>query len=409
MVLSSSNYPFLSIILTIAFLAAFCDLILIFLQINGIYDGTLQLLDYKSAQRTNVSVPYVFTEPLSQFRIEQLNLINEYIKVNITNNLPLTHIPHQTQLNFSQLIEMELPNKNKCKFRGKVFNLGLSKTGTSTMAHILRKELGFSCTRKPMVTCAYCPLWRYFKDSFLPLYVSPNDISWLFHSEPLHSDFLRTLQRANAFGDAPWNSLYPMYDQLIAPNHTKFILTVRDSTRDAVNSNMKMFARDYIRRILKNEEGKVQFDYTNFSKHAKPRIVEWEQFWMLSARQYELHNQNVINYFSQRQRLDDLLIINLAKESKKPINEQWFRITDFLGCDNVTKALPTKNRAKDRSANQIDFFPKDYMIRWWEYEKYPKSVINILEVVESMNGIYNQTKWNKLKHLYGQIYAKKKR
>merc|ERR1712032_1399167 len=107
---------------------------------------------------------------------------------------------------------------------------------------------------------------------------------------------------------------------------------------------------------------------TNFSKHAFPHKmgirIKWEQFWNLNARQYELHNQNVLNYFEKKRKMKDLLIINLGMESTKPINQQWNRITEFLGCPNVSKPLPIHNSANAKRANQIDFFPKNYTIKW---------------------------------------------
>ena len=74
----------------------------------------------------------------------------------------------------------------------------------------------------------------------MALYISTDDVSWAMFSEPFWTDFNEALRKSNVFLDAPWNYLYPFYDQMIPRNHSKFILLLRDSTRDLVNSNMKV-------------------------------------------------------------------------------------------------------------------------------------------------------------------------
>jgi len=200
--------------------------------------------------------------------------------------------------------------------------------------------------------------------------VSTEDISWTWHSKPFHHEFLEVLTKATSFGDAPWNHLYPLYDQLLPENHTKFILTVRDSTRDQVNSNMKMFARQYIKRMKSKGrvpmEEDIQYDYTNFTMSAGLMGVQysWKDFWTMNARNYETHNRKVQEYFKKRGRLKDLLVINLAEESRKEgLSEQWWKITNFLGCPNVTnKPLPREN-AGDRELEKKQKGFMDYQIR----------------------------------------------
>jgi len=133
-------------------------------------------------------------------------------------------------------------------------------------------------------------------DSMLPLYVSPDDISWAMFSRPFWRDFKETLRKSNAFYDAPWNYLYPYYDQMIPRNHSKFILLLRNSTREMVNSNMKMYVRT--RKAHNKISPKVQYDYKNWTLGPKPSAMteSWTDFWMLAARAYEKHNENVMEY-----------------------------------------------------------------------------------------------------------------
>ena len=80
----------------------------------------------------------------------------------------------------------------------------------------------------------------------LPLQTAVDDISWVFHIKKFYSYFMETLLHSDVFADSPWWCLYPLYDQLIPSKYSKFILTIRDSTRDWVNSHMKMLARQYV-------------------------------------------------------------------------------------------------------------------------------------------------------------------
>eukprot|EP01084_Bolivina_argentea_P197386 338281_1 len=186
-------------------------------------------------------------------------------------SFPLSHIPEQKALSLKELIRQEKwhrerdPNANKCGFEGKVFVLGASKTGTKTMGGILSTLLGYHCTYQPMHTCGFHPLDEYYQNSELALSVAPDDISWIFHSPLLYNDFIQSLKQSRSFSDLPWAFLYPLYDQLIPPGYSKFILLVRDSTRDVVNSNMKMLAR----------RDSVQFDYTNHTVHPRGIEVKW--------------------------------------------------------------------------------------------------------------------------------------
>eukprot|EP01083_Nonionella_stella_P095044 266746_1 len=318
-------------------------------------------------------------------------------------SFPLSHIPEQKALSLKELIRQEKwhrerdPNANKCGFEGKVFVLGASKTGTKTMGGILSTLLGYHCTYQPMHTCGFHPLDEYYQNSELALSVAPDDISWIFHSPLLYNDFIQSLKQSRSFSDLPWAFLYPLYDQLIPPGYSKFILLVRDSTRDVVNSNMKMLAR----------RDSVQFDYTNHTVHPRGIEVKWETFWMLNARQYEMHNRNVIEYFTKRNRLKDLLILNVAQESKKnTFSEQWFKITNFLQCDNITdRSIPHHNQAVRK---QMDFFPKNYSIQWQDFE-FPEEMKNIWKVVKVMNGTYDEHSWNMLKDGYGKAFSTKRK
>ena len=248
----------------------------------------------------------------------------------------------------------------------------------------------------------------------LPLFVSPDDVSWAMFSRPFWSDFNEALRKSSVFHDAPWNYLYPFYDQMIPRNHSKFILLLRDSTRDLVNSNMKMYVRG--RKKREKIPPEVQYDFTNWTLSPKPSGVSqgsWKDFWMITARGYEMHNQNVMDYFRAKGRLDDLLVLNLMEESKKmPFSEQWFKITQFLGCPNVTeKGLPHANTAQTSElknhVKQMDFFPSNFVIHW-QHHTFPHDMQKIVNAVKDMNGTFDALMWERLNQSYGHLFFDKK-
>ena len=320
--------------------------------------------------------------------------------LHIDTSLPGPHIPKHNEIPMADILAAEGPINTPCKFKGKIFCLGTQKTGTTTMKSILVDTFGYKCSHNPLITCDDTRLDPYMND-ILPSAVATDDISWVIHSKPFYNDFIQSVMSSNVFADSPWYHLYPFYDQLIPSNHSKFILTVRDSTRDVLNSRLKMLIRNLIKK--RNLDDNLQLDYTNASQYLHLRLYD---FWMLNARNYELHNQHVIEYFTKRGRLNDLLVINLVEESKKNVNEQWYKITDFLGCPNMNGSLPKKNSAGNK---QIDFFPKDFTINWENYTVFWKNMKMVFDFVRTVNGSYDERKWNRLKSFYDRSVHKKTR
>ena len=317
----------------------------------------------------------------------------------IDTSLPGPNIPKHNVIPMDDIHKTESGIQPKCKFKGKVFCLGNPKTGTTTMKEILLK-LRYQCGKTPLHTCGYNALHHYIYDIHLPLYVATDDISWVIHSKSFYRNFLYSIKSSAIFADGPWFFLYPYYDQLIPQNYSKFILTIRNSTRDVVNSMMKMKVRRGGNRTL-------QLDYRNVTQYLGKTpagcSLSWKAWAMMTARNHQRHNQNVIDYFTKRGRLKDLLIIDLSKESKKNKNEQWYKITKFLGCSNISGPLPISNNAKSKGY-QIDYYPKDYIINWKNYTLWKQETMwKIIEFVRNSNGVYDDKKWKQLKDLYGLI------
>lgn len=102
--------------------------------------------------------------------------------------------------------------------------------------------------------------------------------------------------------------------------------------------------------------------------------------------------------------MNDLLVLNLREESNRmPFSEQWYKITHFLGCPNVSEIrLPHHNSAQDsddRHVSQMDFFPRNYSINWQNYT-IPDRMKRIVDVVGNMEGTFDETRWRELKQAY---------
>ena len=234
--------------------------------------------------------------------------------------------------------------------------LGSCKTGTTTMTNILQNDLNYTTSAH---TWSYYPLWNYFQsDSWFALSTAVDDLSWVSQSPFCVDKFLKAIQRSNVFADSPWNYLWPIYEQLVPPNKSKYILTVRDSTRDVLNSNAKML-------LTRKEPTKNHAHFKN-AKTGHTKHGNWNDLWHLMARQYEKHIENVLRYFTSHNRMDDLLIINLKTESQKDsFRAQWDEITTFLGCPPITNRGLSHSNAAIKT--QADFFPTNYVFDWRSY------------------------------------------
>ena len=112
--------------------------------------------------------------------------------VNIPYN-PYPHIPIQlprrisTNLNKyprDKQIRLKITEERRfrygCQHRGKVFGIGMFKTGTSSLTDALN-ILGYPCAFGSSTTsCKHSPLWNYYYDWSFPYFIGSDDISWMF-------------------------------------------------------------------------------------------------------------------------------------------------------------------------------------------------------------------------------------
>eukprot|EP01083_Nonionella_stella_P133102 404669_1 len=296
---------------------------------------------------------------------------------------PATATQHSMEVSHRHIPQknIALPTNARCKHKGKVFVIGVCKTGTKTLKAMLRR-LGYRCNRNTTEmerACQYLPLSKWYKDVELINGVGVDDISWLFHSKRLYDLIALSTYRTLQSGDLPWAFLYPVFDKWY-PN-SKYILTVRSSTYDVLNSEMKQRVRANKWRVN----------------------ATWQHTYMVLARRYEMHNQNVKQYFRSMDKLQDLLVIDVHNESKQEI--PYKRIVEFLGCDldqHKHVQLPKRNV---HGHKQADFFPRNYTFDWRTFASYHNKYRRIFQLLDSQNrheSVYymDDEKWNRLKHIY---------
>jgi hypothetical protein len=200
----------------------------------------------------------------------------------------------------------------------KVFCIGLSRTGTTSLEHAL-KDLGYRLGD------------QHQGELLLPQYAVRN-------FRPI-IEFCLT---ADAFQDAPFSFpfTYVALDQSF-PN-AKFILSVRDSSdqwyRSLVKFHSKMFAG--ARVPTKDDLISSTYSYPGFvwesvkvllntseeeeDIYYKPRLVSY----------YDGHNSNVRDYFRHK---SNLLEINLSDKAA------YRKLCDFLGKEPVAEGFPWLN------------------------------------------------------------------
>jgi len=201
----------------------------------------------------------------------------------------------------------------------KVFGIGLIKTGTSTLGVCLGRLRYNHCT-------------GYFKltDKYVP-YLLAGDYKPIF-------ELART---KDSFEDLPWCS--PGFYQLLDKEFlgSKFILTVRDSTRW-----LKSFKREYFSGA---GPGLTQFVEATFDLSSDKSIIET----------YEKHNKDVQQYFQGR---DNLLVVDWEK------GDSWKELCNFLNQPVLDMPFPHVNRHVERKALMTLVFDGGPIFEaWYKY------------------------------------------
>jgi hypothetical protein len=176
----------------------------------------------------------------------------------------------------------------------KVFCIGFHKTGTTSLAEAL-KVLGYRVT-------------------------GPNGVKDPNIAENVLSMAYSLVDKYDAFQDNPWPIIYKELDSRYPDS--KFILTVRDAG-SWIRSQTRHFGYD--------ETPMRQWIYGVASPMGNEDIY---------VRRFERHNQEVKEYFKERQ--GQLLILDLAK------GDAWAHLCPFLGVSVPAMRFPHANRAEER-------------------------------------------------------------
>ena len=229
--------------------------------------------------------------------------------------------------------------KHNCQFTGKVFGVGMMKTGTTSLTDALL-DLGYA-TPLPTGKYAQYSRWfpppfnqrflyfRHYYDLMFHLFYSNINISengiddnydYVLRRDVLNSIEYSTMRSFN-FGDGPWLYYYPLYTTWfpIKFKKSKYIITVRSSVWKLVNSQLRFivstryifsnFTDDYM-NDEKNQE-RIQKSYLMFDHfyQTNKMIIDSNISDLNNMQQFDIFLTNFANTafenYDQMHQVDD--------------------------------------------------------------------------------------------------------
>lgn len=300
----------------------------------------------------------IFTPPQHYVNFTELKLMFNAI---LSKQEELTVLPSDSDNDPTQ-----------CSYKSKVFGIGLFKTGTTSLSLAL-KFLGFQDNAKTSVykwlrqyPCNYGHWYlilRHYYDLMLSLLRINNG--------EIYYDILKRSLKSYNFGDFPILYFWQFFDIWYSSN-SKFILTKRGSTQKFVNSQM-MFCL----QLKECMQFKIKRD-GNYDANINLQQYKWnesddingEDLANYIAMIYELHNQRIIQYFKEKNKMSNLLILNVDDTDDKT---KWIKIMDFLGCKNDTiikyALYPHVNPTKKDHIPFKSLLNDSYELNWKKYFK----------------------------------------
>lgn len=200
------------------------------------------------------------------------------------------------------------------KYINKVFCIGFVKTGTKSLAYVLKK-LGFEIGNQAVAE------------------ILSED--W---AKGNTERIIRYCQTADAFQDMPFSTpgLYKHLDKSF-PN-SKFILTIRDNEEQWYNSliqyHTKLYASDKYNPPTKTDLKNSNYRYKGWIFNMIELFFNYPEVDLYDRRfyqeKYRKHIEDVMFYFKDRP--NDLLILNVSEYNS------YQRLYDFLGINLKIKS-----------------------------------------------------------------------
>lgn len=209
----------------------------------------------------------------------------------------------------------ELSNKKSAK----IFGVGHSKTGTTSLAAAL-KELGYTVGKQT-------PAERLLPD-------------WSKRDFRRIAEYCETAQ---AFQDIPFSLPYTFQAMDMYFPNSKFVLTVRADPeqwyQSLVNFHKKIWGAENIAALSKLKELAYPA-YKGFPYDVRVLVHDCTESDPYNKNaliaHYNLHNEMVRDYF--RNRPDDLLILNVSEKGA------YQKLCSFLGKPCVSEEMPWRNK-----------------------------------------------------------------
>jgi sulfotransferase family protein len=203
---------------------------------------------------------------------------------------------------------------------GKVFCIGRNKTGTTSLNEVLR-SFGFKMGEQAEGELL---LDDWARRDFHPI--------------------LKLCETADAFQDIPFSLDYTYQCVDHAFPGSKFILTIRDSAKEWLESLSRFHTMIVGKNRLPTAQDLKEFEYRKpgwlWRVHQVVYGVDEESLYdpEIYMRHYEAHNKHIRDYF--RFRPDDLLVLNLKA------SDSIDRLCVFLGIDPAGRQMPFLNRTR---------------------------------------------------------------
>ena len=201
---------------------------------------------------------------------------------------------------------------------GKVFCVGLNKTGTTSLAAALR-ELGYRVADQPEAE-RLLPCWQ--RRDFAPI--------------------VAFAAGADAFQDIPFSLPFTYQALHAAYPEARFILSLRESAEAWYDSQMRFMVRLYGRVPDAEDLRGTRYGYPGFMYEAKraqlPELGDDALFDRTSHLEfYERHRRNVLQYFGDSPRF---LVLNPAWP------DSYARLCRFLDRPPQRERMPHLNRSR---------------------------------------------------------------